>query len=120
MGKVDVNLLLGLVDQVALRYKMLQIEIKSGDLEIDATNDEISSDILYELAKTEPSMVEAQLGDESQVMDVIDDKLENIKKNFENFKNLINYRFDKSQELVSQLVKLQMENRKKEHSHAKK
>ena len=56
-------------------------------------------------------MVEAQLGDESQVMDVIDDKLENIKKNFENFKNLINHRFDKSQELVSQLVKLQMENR---------
>ena len=41
MGKVDINLLLGLVDQVALRYKMLQIEIKSGDLEIDATNDEI-------------------------------------------------------------------------------
>ena len=65
-------------------------------------------------------MVEAQLGDESQVMDVIDDKLENIKKNFENFKNLINHRFDKSQELVSQLVKLQMENRQKELTHARK
>jgi len=106
VGKVDVTLLLGLVEEVNLRYKMIQIEIKSGDLEIDSTSEEIYRDILYELAKTEPSMVEAQLGDESQVMDVIDDKLEHIKKNFENFKDLVNRRFDKSQELVSKLVGL--------------
>lgn len=59
VGKVDVNLLLGLIEEANLRYKMLQIEIKSGDLELDADNDEIHRDILFELAKTEPSNVEA-------------------------------------------------------------
>ena len=84
---------------------------------MDSTNDEIQRDILYELAKTEPSMVEAQLGDESQVMEVIDDKLENIKEKFEKFKTLVNRRFERSQELVSQLVNLQVENREKELKH---
>lgn len=60
---------------------MIQIEIKSGDLEVDSTSGEIYKKILYEFAKTEPSNVENQLGDESQIMIIIDDKLESIKEN---------------------------------------
>ena len=75
---------------------MLQIEIKSGDLELDSDNNEIYRDIIYEMAKTEPSMIEAQLAEESQVLDIIDDKLESIKQDFEDFKKLILTRFEKS------------------------
>ena len=75
--------------------------MKSGDLEVDSTNVEIYQKILYEFAKTESNNVEVQLGDESQIMVVIDDKLESIKKSIEKFKTLVNQRFEKSQELVS-------------------
>jgi hypothetical protein len=75
---------------------MIQIEMKSGDLEVDSTNEEIYKKILYEFAKTESNNVEVQLGDESQIMVVIDDKLESIKESIEKFKTLVNYRFEKS------------------------
>ena len=75
--------------------------MKSGDLEVDSTNVEIYQKILYEFAKTESNNVEVQLGDESQIMVVIDDKLESIKKSIEKFKTLVNQRFEKSKELVS-------------------
>ena len=75
--------------------------MKSGDLEVDSTNVEIYQKILYEFAKTESNNVEVQLGDESQIMVVIDDKLESIKESIEKFKTLVNQRFEKSQELVS-------------------
>ena len=94
--------------------------MKAGDLEVDSTNEEIYKKILYEFAKTESNNVEVQLGDENQIMVVIDDKLESIKTSIEKFKTLVNNRFEKSEELVSKLVNLQMENRKKENKIATK
>ena len=49
---VDVNLLLSLVEQVKLRFKMITIQMKLGNIEVDKTEDEIFTDILYELSKT--------------------------------------------------------------------
>ena len=98
---------------------MIQIEIKSGDLEVDSTNEEIYNKILYEFAKTEPMNVEAQLGDESQIMIVIDDKLESIKENIQSLKTLVDHRFAKSQKLVEQLIGLQQSNRKNEFKRSK-
>ena len=57
-----------------------------GNLELDLSEEEIYRDILYEMAKAEPSMIEAQLAEESQVLETIDDKLECIKQEFEAFK----------------------------------
>lgn len=58
-NKVDVNMMLGIIDEVDLRFKMLSLEIKSGDLEFNISEDEMYTMILYELALTEPMSVES-------------------------------------------------------------
>lgn len=56
---VDIELLLSLIDQANLRFKMFLIQIKLGNIEIGKDEDAIYADILYELVKTEPSSIES-------------------------------------------------------------
>ena len=64
-------MMLGIIDEVELRFKMLAIEIKLGDLEFNITDDELYTMILYELALTEPMSIESQLAEDSQVLETI-------------------------------------------------
>lgn len=52
-------MMLGIIDEVDLRFKMLALEIKSGDLEFNISEDEMYTMILYELALTEPMSIES-------------------------------------------------------------
>ena len=58
-------MMLGIIDEVDLRFKMLALEIKSGDLEFNISEDEMYTMILYELALTEPMSIESQLAEDS-------------------------------------------------------
>lgn len=92
---VDTNLLNGLIDQVDLRCKILAIEIKAGDLEIDADEEKIYNDALYELARTEPKAIESQLAEGSQVLDTIGEQLNDISTNLDDFKTKVEASFEK-------------------------
>lgn len=54
---MDTNLLKGLIDSVDLRCKMIAIEIKADDLEVDGDEDHIYNNALKELVLTEPMSV---------------------------------------------------------------
>lgn len=54
-------------------------------------------DTLFELAKTEPSTVEAQLSEEGQILDTIDEKLNNIQNTMDDFAKEVSLRFDNMQ-----------------------
>jgi len=54
---------------------MLAIEIRTGGLESGKDEDETFKDALYELSKTSPKAVEAQLAQDGQVLEVLDEKL---------------------------------------------
>lgn len=101
---VDTNLLNGLIDQVDLRCKILAIEIKAGDLEIDADEEKIYNDALYELARTEPKAIESQLAEGSQVLDTIGEQLNNISTNLDDFKSKVESSFEKMQKQIEKLV----------------
>ena len=58
-------MMLGIIDEVDLRFKMLALEIKSGDLEFNISEDEMYTMVLYELALTEPMSIESQLAEDS-------------------------------------------------------
>ena len=57
---------------------MLAIEIRTGGLESSKDEEEIFKDALYELAKTSCNSVEAQLAEEGQVLEQLDEKLNAI------------------------------------------
>jgi len=59
LGKVDINLLSSLTDQVNLRVQMLQIEINADELDLGKDENELYMDSLYELALTNPKAVES-------------------------------------------------------------
>ena len=44
---------------------MILIEIKLGNLELDIDEDEIYMNILFELSKTQPYLIEAELAEDS-------------------------------------------------------
>lgn len=85
MGIVDTELLVSLIDQVNLRCKMMNIEMRVGDLVIGKTEQEVFRDSLFELAKTEPSTVEGQLSEEGQILETIDEKLNTIQNTMDSF-----------------------------------
>lgn len=74
-GIVDTELLKSLIQSSELRCAMLAIEIRTGGLESGKDDDETFKDSLYELSKTSPNAVEAQLAQEGQVLEVLDEKL---------------------------------------------
>lgn len=63
-GVVDTELLKALVQSCHLRVAMLAIETRTGGLDSGKDADEEFKDALYELSKTSPRAVEAQLAEE--------------------------------------------------------
>lgn len=94
-GTVDNELLTSLIDQVELRCKMMAVEFKIGRLDIGKDIDTVQKEALYEFALTEPSNIESQLADEGQIIDIIQDKLNNIMKNLSEFETEVNDNFEK-------------------------
>ena len=74
-GMVDTELLRSLIQSIELRCAMLAIEVRTGGLETGKDDDETFKDALYELARTSPNAVEAQLAEDGQVLEVLDEKL---------------------------------------------
>lgn len=57
---------------------MLAIEVRVGGLDSDKSTEETFKDALYELAKTSPGAVEAQLAEDGQILEVLDEKLNSV------------------------------------------
>lgn len=77
-GYVDTELLRSLVQSCELRVSMLAIEVRVGGLDSDKSTDETFKDALFELSKTAPSAVEGQLAEDTQILEVLDEKLNTV------------------------------------------
>ena len=75
---VDTELLKSLVDQATLRVKFFKIEMRVGDLDIGKDNEELFQDALTELALTNPHAIQSLLAEESQVLEIIDEKINHL------------------------------------------
>ena len=57
---------------------MLAIEVRVGGLDSDKSTEETFKDALFELSKTAPSSVEGQLAEDTQILEVLDEKLNTV------------------------------------------
>jgi len=102
-GKVDIELLKSLIDQVNLRCKILAIEARCSDLDLGKDPDEIYKDALNELSKTKPASVESQLAEDGQVLDTIDQKLNSMNETMIGLTEDVNDKFSKLMEEMAAL-----------------
>lgn len=79
---------------------MLEIERRVSDLELGKTSDEIFNNCLYELARTNPKGVEAELAEEGQRLDQLEEKIVGIKEEISKMVEAFSEKFDKLQESV--------------------
>lgn len=93
LGKVDINLLSSLTDQVNLRVQMLQIEINADELDLGKDENELYLDSLYELALTNPKAVESQLSSENEAREALEEKINGISSKLTDFKSEVQSNF---------------------------
>lgn len=82
---------------------MLAIEIRLGDLESGKDEEGIFKDALYELAKTAPNSIEANLAEDGQVLEVLDAKLNTITSSVDTLSKEVLGRLDALAKDVSEL-----------------
>ena len=87
---------------------MLETEIKAGDLELGKTGEEILTDCLFELGKCEPKTVEDMLAEESQVLDTVIEKVNDVQEGINSLAHQMKDRFTQLKERVdSRMEKLE-------------
>jgi ABC-type transporter Mla subunit MlaD len=70
------------------------VATKLGTLDDGKDEDEMRHDALFELSMTEPRSVEEHLAEESQVLETIDSKINNLIDNLAQFSSDVISRFD--------------------------
>lgn len=108
--QVDTNLLKGLIDSVDLRCKMIAIEIKADDLEVDGDENDIYSNALKELVLTEPMSVKQKIADHSELVGNLSDRLIETISLIETFKSEIIDRTSKVQKKIDLLLEAKINN----------
>lgn len=92
-GLVDTNLLSSLLDQVNLRVQMLQIEIKSDELDLGKDEDELYLDSMYELGLTNPKSVESSIASDNEAREGLEATINEISGKLEHLQGDVAAKF---------------------------
>ena len=77
-GVVNVTLIKSFVQQVKLKYYMLNIQKKQGLIKLDKSEEEIFQDVLYELIICRPNEFETTLVNDSEILIFSESKINKI------------------------------------------
>ena len=92
-GQVNIEMIRSLVDQVNLRCKMLDLEQRLRGLELE-NEEEIYAAALFELSKLEPNSIISQMADQSQMIDNVDQKINNVQDSLATLHSLVLKKFE--------------------------